>query len=78
MNVPTQRKAKRRRLAEEIQLLACGYPAQCTVRGCRARGTTLARYIDGQGRPLRQRELCDRHADWLKANLKNVRILAVL
>ena len=49
-------------MAAEIQLLACGYSAQCTVRGCRARATMLARYTDGQGRPLRQRELCDRHA----------------
>jgi hypothetical protein len=59
-------------VAEEIQLLTCDYSARCTVRGCRARATRLARYTDGQGRPLRQRELCDRHADWLKANLPNV------
>ena len=32
----------------------------------------LARYTDTQGRPLRQRELCERHADWLKANRPNV------
>ena len=50
-------------MAAEIQLLACGYSAQCTVRGCRARATKLARYTDGQGRPLKQRELCDRHAE---------------
>ena len=59
-------------MAAEIQLLACGYSAQCTVRGCRARATMLARYTDGQGRPLRQRELCERHAAWLKANRPNV------
>jgi hypothetical protein len=35
----------------------------------------LARYTDNQGRPLRQRELCDRHATWLKANRSNVRDL---
>jgi hypothetical protein len=52
-------------------LLASGYATQCTVRACRARATRLARYTDGQGRPLRQRELCDRHADWLKANRPN-------
>jgi hypothetical protein len=56
----------------EIQLLACGYSAQCTVRGCDARGSVLARYTDDQGRPLKQRELCDRHADWLRANRPNV------
>jgi hypothetical protein len=32
----------------------------------------LARYADGQGRPLKQRELFDRHAHWLKANRPNV------
>jgi hypothetical protein len=62
-------------VAEEIQLLACGYSAQCTVRVCRARATTLARYTDGQGRPLKQHELCDRHAAWLKANRPNVHVL---
>ena len=59
-------------MAEEIQLLACWYAAQCSVRGCRARATRLAMYTDRQGRPLKQRELCDRHADWLKANRPNV------
>jgi hypothetical protein len=59
-------------MAAEIQLLTCGYSAQCTVRGCRARATMVARYTDGQGRPLKQRELCERHADWLKANRPNV------
>jgi hypothetical protein len=62
-------------VAAEIQLLTCGYSAQCTVRGCRARATMLARYTDTQGRPLRQRELCDRHAAWLKANRLNVQDL---
>jgi hypothetical protein len=32
----------------------------------------LARYTYNQGRPLRQRELCDGHADWLKAHRPNV------
>ena len=36
-------------MAEEIQLLTCGYSAQCTVRGCRARATMLAKYTDNQG-----------------------------
>ena len=53
-------------MAEEVQLL------QCTVRDCRARATMLARCTDSQGRSLRQRELCKRHADWLKANRSNV------
>ena len=41
----------------------------------RAGATKLARYTDGQGRPLKQRELCARHADWLRANRPNVRDL---
>jgi hypothetical protein len=64
-------------VAGEIQLLACGYSAQCTVRGCRARATIIARYIDDGGAPLRQRELCERHAAWLKANRPNVYDLRV-
>jgi hypothetical protein len=63
---------KEKTVANEIQLLACGYPARCYVRQCQARATTLARYTDHQGRPLRQRELCDRHAEWLKTNRPNV------
>ncbi len=59
-------------VAAEIQIIACEYSAQCAVRGCRARATRLARYTDGQGRPLKQRELCVRHADRLKANRSNV------
>jgi hypothetical protein len=30
-------------VAGEIQLLTCGYSAQCTVRGCGAPATTIAR-----------------------------------
>jgi hypothetical protein len=41
-------------MAAKIQIVACEYPAQGTVRGCRARATRLARYTDGQGR-LKQR-----------------------
>jgi MerR family regulatory protein/Transposase IS116/IS110/IS902 family len=59
-------------VAEEIQLFSCGYPARCSVRQCQARPTVLARYADSHGRPLRQRELCERHADWLKANRPNI------
>ncbi len=54
-------------VAQEIQLLACGYAATCSVRGCRVRATAIARYTDNQGRALHQRELCERHAAWLRA-----------
>jgi|HubBroStandDraft_1064217.scaffolds.fasta_scaffold3581822_1 hypothetical protein len=50
-------------VAAEIQIIACRYSAQCTVHGCRARANVLARYTDGQGRPLKQLEGCDDHAD---------------
>jgi hypothetical protein len=59
-------------LPADIQLLPCGYVACCSVRQCQARASTVARYTDDQGRPLKQRELCDRHAEWLKANRPNV------
>ena len=36
------------------------------------RATMLARYTDDRGRRLRQRELCNRHTDWLKVNRPNV------
>lgn len=51
------------------------YSARCSVRGRRIRATVIARYTDNQGRALHQRELCDRHAAWLKANRSNVRDL---
>lgn len=53
-----------------VQLLRCGYAARCTVRGCEARATTIARYTDNQGRALRQRELCERHAAWVRRTVR--------
>jgi hypothetical protein len=47
-------------MSAEIQLLLCGYPSCCPVHQCQVR--TVARYTDKEGKPLRQRELCDRHA----------------
>jgi hypothetical protein len=50
--------------AAEIELLRCGYAARCVRAGCRQyRATTIVRYVDNQGRPLRQIEVCDEHAD---------------
>ena len=59
-------------MAVRIQLLACGYSAQCPVRDSSACATKLARYTDSQGRPVKQRELSERHAGWLMANRPNV------
>jgi hypothetical protein len=51
----------------EIELWRCGYSAHCTVTGCERTATTLARYFGGRRRLLRQRELCDRHVETLRA-----------
>jgi hypothetical protein len=60
-------------MAAEIQLLASGYaPTRTAPFAGPARATTIARYIDESGAPLRQRELCDRHAAWLRANRRNI------
>lgn len=51
----------------KIHLLACHYEARCTdLGGCTENATVLARWIDDQGQLLRQRELCEDHAQWLK------------
>jgi hypothetical protein len=46
-----------------IELWPCGYQARCDVRNCKAKATTLARSIDGGGRPIKQYQLCSIHAD---------------
>ena len=52
----------------EVELLRCGYTASCSGVGCRQHGaTTIVRYLDAHGRPLRQlAEVCDEHADLIK------------
>jgi hypothetical protein len=50
--------------AVEIELLHCDYAARCVRAGCRQyRATTIVRYVDNQGRPLKQLEVFDGHAD---------------
>jgi hypothetical protein len=46
-----------------IEFWPCGYHAQCRAKNCKARATTIARSVDGGGRPMRQYELCSAHAD---------------
>jgi hypothetical protein len=56
-------------LAEvEVELLRCGYAARCSGDGCHQHGaTTIVRYLDAHGRPLRQlAEVCDEQADLIK------------
>jgi hypothetical protein len=56
-------------LAEcEVELLRCGYVARCSGAGCHEHGaTTIVRYLDAHGNPLRQlTEVCDEHANLIK------------
>jgi hypothetical protein len=46
----------------EVELLSCGYTAKCSVPWCRRPATTILRYLDAQGRPYRQTDVCDTHA----------------
>ena len=46
-----------------IELRRCLYPALCNVRNCRAKATMIARSVDAGGRPMKQYELCDMHAE---------------
>jgi len=45
-----------------IEIWRCYYFARCRASRCREQVTVIARYLDEQGRPLRQVELCERHA----------------
>jgi len=49
--------------SKSIELWPCGYQAPCKVRNCKAKATIIARSVDAGGRPLRQYELCAKHAD---------------
>jgi hypothetical protein len=46
---------------------------QVVWRAALGLATAFARYIDNQRKPLRQRELCDWHANKLKASTPTVR-----
>jgi hypothetical protein len=46
-----------------IELWPCGYQAPCKVHNCKLKATTIARSVDGGGRPIKQYELCSIHAD---------------
>jgi hypothetical protein len=45
-----------------IELGPCGYHAQCRVKNCKAKATTIAHGVDAGGRPHTQYELCTVHA----------------
>lgn len=46
-----------------IELWPCRYNAPCKVRNCNAKATTITRSVDSGGRPFRQYEVCQMHAD---------------
>jgi hypothetical protein len=63
---PTVRDGKGARSGSELTNNAgwCGYPAPCRAPRCSVRRATIVlRKIDAAGRPVRQIELCDRHAE---------------
>ena len=58
------KKHQPRHAIAEIELLRCEYVAQCTRPGCpHYPAMTIVRYLDDQGRALRQFQVCDRHAE---------------
>ena len=51
-------------LPTAVQIGRCGYHAPCRAPRCVvSRATIVLRKIDASGRPVRQIELCDRHAE---------------
>jgi hypothetical protein len=51
-------------LPTAVQIGRCGYIARCRAPRCSVRRATIVlRKIDAAGRPVRQIELCDRHAE---------------
>jgi hypothetical protein len=45
----------------EIDLSRCKHAAPRSTHGCKAPATTLVRYLNKQGRCIRQFEFCDEH-----------------
>jgi hypothetical protein len=60
----------------EVELLRCGYAARCSRAGCRQyRATTIVRYLDAHGRPLRQLvEVRDEHAVLIKSEQRRLSV----
>ena len=54
----------------EVEVWPCGYSSACSVPWCRRRATTVLRYLDNQGRPYRQTDVCDTHARELCFEMK--------
>ena len=56
--------------AREVEVWTCGYSAACSVPWCQRRATTILRYLDAQGRPYRQADVCESHARELCVEMK--------
>ena len=54
----------------EVELWPCDYSAACLVPWCRRRAAVVLRYIDDEGRPYRQPEVCEIHARELCVGMK--------
>jgi hypothetical protein len=53
---------------QTVELWPCDYTTKCSLE-CRRRATTILRYLDNQGRPDHQTDVCDDHANELSAEL---------
>ena len=49
-------------VARWLTILRCGYASRCRASTCWRRAAYILRKSEGNGRPLRQIELCDQHA----------------
>ena len=49
-------------VARWLTVLRCGYASPCRAARCRAVAVSILRKSEANGRPLRQVELCARHA----------------
>jgi hypothetical protein len=54
----------------EVELWPCDYSAACLAPWCRGRAAMVLRYIDDEGRPYRQTEVCETHARELCVGMK--------
>jgi hypothetical protein len=46
-----------------IEVLPCGYNAQCRVKNCKDRATVILRGLNSIGRPTKQWECCTSHSE---------------
>jgi hypothetical protein len=54
----------------EVELWPCEYSAVCLAPWCRRRAAIVVRYLDDEGQPYRQTEVCETHARELYVGMK--------